>query len=321
MEKVIVTVGPTLFKNGVLRSIHNNRYIYRINGAHGSINDIKENVAIIRNQIPSAQILIDLPGNKVRTKNIIHAIKLNVGTEFSLTSTDINYPDFFKHLTVGNIIWANDSTLKFEVLSVNSTEAKLLSHSSGELKNNKGLHVRGIHANIPFFFEKDLKLIELSKNLSVSHIGLSFVRNIEDINLAKELIGSEIEIIPKVETLSAVENLDEIIKSVDIINVDRGDLSTDVGIEKIYSYQKFIIERVNLYHKKVFLATQFFMNMVEKPVPTIAEINDFHSCIKLGIYGIQLSEETAIGLYPKEVLDVVNNVVDEIKLERMNFAV
>ncbi len=321
MEKVIVTVGPALFKDEMLKRVHNSSYIYRINGAHGSIDDIKNNVLFIRSEIPEAQILIDLPGNKVRTKNINLPIKLQVGTEFTLTNKDVNYSNFFDHLKIGDTIWANDSTLKFEVLSVNSTEVQLLSHSCGDLKTNKGLHVRGIHKNIPFFFEKDLELIQLAKDLFVSHVGLSFVRDIDDINLAKSLIDTEIQIIPKVETLSAVENLDEIIKSVDVINVDRGDLSTDVGIEKIYSYQKFIIERANLYHKKVFLATQFFMNMVEKPVPTIAEINDFHSCIKLGIYGIQLSEETAIGLYPKEVLNVVNNVVSEIKLEKMNFAV
>ncbi len=321
MEKVIVTVGPALFKKGILKNMHSNAYIYRINGAHGSIVDIRNNVLFIRNEVPEAQILIDLPGNKVRTKGINSPIELEVGTKFTLTNYDVNYHKFFEHLKVGNTIWANDSTLKFEVLSVNLTEVQLLSHSSGELKTNKGLHVRGIHKDIPFFFEKDLELIQLAKDLFVSHVGLSFVRDINDINLAKSLIDPEIQIIPKVETLSAVENLDSIIKSVDIINVDRGDLSTDVGIEKIYSYQKFIIERVNLYHKKVFLATQFFMNMVEKPVPTIAEINDFHSCIKLGIYGIQLSEETAIGLYPEKVLEVVNNVVNEIKLERMNFAV
>ncbi len=321
MEKVIVTVGPALFKDEMLKRIHNSSYIYRINGAHGSINDIKNNVLFIRNEITEAQILIDLPGNKVRTKNINIPINLQVGTEFTLTNKDVNYSNFFDHLKIGDTIWANDSTLKFEVLSVNSKEAQLLSHSYGELKTNKGLHVRGIHKDIPFFFEKDLELIQLAKDLFVSHVGLSFVRDINDINLAKSLIDTEIKIIPKVETLSAVENLDEIIKSVDVINVDRGDLSTDVGIEKIYSYQKFIIERANLYHKKVFLATQFFMNMVEKPVPTIAEINDFHSCIKLGIYGIQLSEETAIGLYPEEVLNVVNNVVGEIKLEKMNFAI
>ena len=319
MEKVIVTVGPALFGKGTLSKLHSDAYIYRINGAHGSITDIEQNIRLIRGEIPTANIMVDLPGNKVRTKNIALPIKVNIGETFCLNQEEVNYSNFFKHLNIADIIWANDSTLKFEVVTIGKDKIKLLSHSTGELQNNKGLHVRGIHAEIPFFFEKDLRLIKLAQKQKVDFVSLSFVRNVNDIKYAKEIIGKGINIIPKVETLAATENLDSILQEVDVINVDRGDLSTDVGIDKIYSYQKFIIERANIYHKKVFLATQFFVHMMEKPVPSIAEINDFQNCVKLGIYGIQLSEETSIGLYPKEVLEVVNRVVTNIKSEKLRF--
>ncbi|MFC1918923.1 pyruvate kinase, partial [Chloroflexota bacterium] len=69
---------------------------------------------------------------------------------------------------------------------------------------------------------------------------------------------------------------------------------------KIPAYQKFIIEKANLFNKRVFLSTQFLKNMEEKPVPTIAEINDLYNTFKMGVYGIQLPEETSIGKYPKE---------------------
>lgn len=319
MEKVIVTVGPSLFKKGTLANLHSEAYIYRINGAHGTIEDIEKNIQLIRKEIPNASVMIDLPGNKVRTHNLSEPINVKIGEKFILNNNEVNYSNFFKHLNENDIIWANDSTLKFEVIEIGDEKLELISHSNGELQNNKGLHVRGIHAKIPFLFEKDKKLIELSKMHGIEFISLSFVRNIDDIKNAKQIIGKGIKIIPKVETLAATENLDSILQEVDVINVDRGDLSTEVGIDKIYSYQKFIIERANIYHKKVFLATQFFVHMMDKPIPSIAEINDFQSCVKLGIYGIQLSEETAVGKYPEEVLKVVNRVVTNVKSEKLRF--
>lgn len=319
MEKVIVTVGPSLFEKGVLANLHSEDYIYRINGAHGTIANIEKNIHLIRREIPNASVMIDLPGNKVRTNNLKHPIKVAIGKKFTLKNDEVNYSNFFRHLNNNDIIWANDSTLEFEVVGIEDDKLKLISHSNGELQNNKGLHVRGIHEKIPFLFEKDLNLIELSKKHEIEFISLSFVRNVDDIKYAKQIIGEGIKIIPKVETLAATENLDSILQEVEVINVDRGDLSTEVGIDKIYSYQKFIIERANIYHKKVFLATQFFVHMMNKPVPSIAEINDFQSCVKLGIYGIQLSEETAVGEYPEEVLKVVNRVVTNVKSEKLRF--
>ena len=53
-----------------LAEVHDKRNIYRINGAHGSVEDIENYIIKIREQVPDADILMDLPGNKVRTKKL-----------------------------------------------------------------------------------------------------------------------------------------------------------------------------------------------------------------------------------------------------------
>ena len=68
MQKYILTVGPALGNEVQLREIHNEKNIYRINGAHGSVPDIEKSICNIRGQIPDAEILLDLPGNKVRKR-------------------------------------------------------------------------------------------------------------------------------------------------------------------------------------------------------------------------------------------------------------
>ena len=60
---------------------------------------------------------------------------------------------------------------------------------------------------------------------------------------------------------------------------------------------------------KTFLATQFLKNMEINPIPSIPEIIDLHNTVADGVYGIQLSEETAVGKYPYDCVQVVRNII------------
>jgi pyruvate kinase len=315
MKKVIVTVGPSLLYRTPLHEVHSESYIYRINGAHGGLEEIEGHVRAIRRQVPEADILIDLPGNKVRTRGLETPIAFRRNIRFRLPSQCVNYPCFFKHLTRGTTVWANDSTYEFVVEEADEREITFVSSRDGILANNKGLHVRGIHQGLPFLFEKDKELIQLANTCKVAFVGLSFVRTADDIRLAKCLLSDQVGIISKVETLASIENLTSIFDQVEHILVDRGDLSTEIGLAKVPAYQDFVIGRAHFFNKRVFLATQVLKSMEERPLPTIAEIIDLYNTIKKGIYGIQLSEETAIGKYPKECLQAIRMVLDEINSE------
>jgi pyruvate kinase len=317
MKKIIATVGPSLLHTTPLKEIHNSRNIYRINGAHGTIKDIENYILEIKNQASDAKILMDLPGNKVRTADFEYGfIEIEEDREFSIYFNQFNYPNVYKHLKIGDEVWANDSIFRFTVKDIDTISKKIvfLSHSTGKLLNNKGVHVRGIHKDMPFFFDKDRELIELANRYKLDFVGLSFVRDANDIKIAKELVENS-ELISKVETLSAVNNLDDILKEVEYILIDRGDLSTEIGLSKVPLYQKFIIEKALFYNKKVFLATQFLKSMEYNPLPTIAETIDLYNTLKSGIYGIQMSEETAVGKYPKECLDTITDMLKEIQEE------
>ena len=315
MKKIITTVGPSLLKKTLINEVHHERNIYRINGAHGSIKDIEEYILEIRKQEMHAEILMDLPGNKVRTCNFEKDVEIKKGRLLNLGFDQTNYQDFHSHLNIGDIVWANDSIFKFTVEKIdeNNNIISLMSESDGLLKNNKGMHVRGIHKDIPFLFKKDRELIELANKHNLAYIGLSFVRDASDIKEAKALIDQDIKIISKVETKAAVKNLIEVLNEVEFILVDRGDLSTEIGIEKIPAYQKFINNKATFHNKKVFLATQFLKNMELNPIPTIPEVIDMYNTMQSGIYGIQMSEETAVGEYPKECLQMIENIMEEIE--------
>jgi len=56
------------------------------------------------------------------------------------------------------------------------------------LTDNKGMHIRGLNERLPFLFNKDIQLIELANRHKLAFVGLSFVRNRDDIEEAKGLI-------------------------------------------------------------------------------------------------------------------------------------
>lgn len=316
MKKFILTIGPALLHEVPLKEVHDERNIYRINGAHGSIEDIEGYIQEIRRQIPGAEILMDLPGNKIRTKNLPNGgIKVENEKEFSIPSDCFNYKEFYKYLQPGMTAWANDSIFKFEVISADEYKIKFLSKSDGVLIDNKGVHVRGIHNNIPYLFEKDRQLIELANKWALEYVGLSFVRSPENVKEAKSLLNKRTDIITKIETLDAVENINDILPLTNYILVDRGDLSTDIGVGKIPRYQKFIIDKALFFDVKVFLATQVLKSMEMKPIPTIGEVEALYEIYKSGVYGVQMSEETAVGQFVKNCVDMLHSMEEEVRLE------
>lgn len=318
MKRFILTTGPALLHEVKLNEVHNDRNIYRINGAHGSIDSIEGYIQEIRRQIPDAEILIDLPGNKVRTRNLPKGgIKVEKGVEFSIPTNCFNYLDFYKFLKPGMIAWANDSIFEFEVIKSDEKNICFLSKSDGVLIDNKGVHVRGIHDNIPFLFEKDKQLIDLANKWAVEFVGLSFVRTPDNVREAKSLLSKRSDIITKIETLDAVDNINDILPLTNYILVDRGDLSTDIGVEKIPRYQKYIIDKALLFDVRVFLATQVLKNMETKPIPTIGEIEALYDIFKSGVYGVQMSEETAVGKYVKNCVDTLISMEKEVISERI----
>ncbi|MBX2034414.1 hypothetical protein I9R53_00240, partial [Campylobacter jejuni] len=96
MKKLILTTGPSLGGKINLNQIHQDKFIYRINGAHGDIESIKNTIINLRKQKADIDILIDLPGNKIRTSGISEAIQVEKDKDFSLKIDQFNYKEFYK---------------------------------------------------------------------------------------------------------------------------------------------------------------------------------------------------------------------------------
>jgi pyruvate kinase len=137
---------------------------------------------------------------------------------------------------------------------------------------------------------------------------LSFVRDATDILvLKKELKKNKIksQIVAKIETEQAINNLDSIINQADAVMVARGDLGVEMSLEQVPYYQKLIIQKCLLKRKAVITATQMLQSMIANPFPTRAEVSDIANAVYDYTDAIMLSGETATGKFPDEAVQIM----------------
>ena len=159
---------------------------------------------------------------------------------------------------------------------------------------------------------QDAKDIEFGIEHGVDYIALSFVRNKNDILKATELIKPKLpdcKIVAKIENRQAINNIDSIIKAADGIMIARGDMGISLPIYQVPIIQKKIIKKCNSAKKFVITATQMLEHMTEHSRPTRAEVTDVANAIIDGTDFVMLSAETAIGKFPFESVNMMNEII------------
>lgn len=330
MTKIVATLGPAtaskemikkLFKAGVT--------MFRINSSHGDVEFHCQNLKYIR-EIEQEEhclipVLLDLQGPKIRIGNIGNPIELKKGEILKFrhqeTITDdilpVDYKGMANDVTIGEMILIDDGKIQLTVKKVEDGIIYAEVLTDGLLKPRKGINIPGSTGSIEVLTERDLKFVKFAVDENIDYLGLSFVREADDVIKLKEILKGygreDIKIISKIEKPQAVDNIDKIIDVSDGIMVARGDLGIEISTEKVPIVQKTIIRKANVKRKVVIVATQMLESMIENPIPTRAETSDVANAILDGTDAIMLSGETAAGAYPVEAVEMMKKIADTVE--------
>ena len=124
----------------------------------------------------------------------------------------ITYPSFPQDVQANEIILLDDGKIQMRVIETNRQDTVVceIVHG-GILTSRKGVNLPNTKVSIPSLTEEDLINLKFVLQFDVEWIGLSFVRNAQDIIELKHIIsqsGSSARVIAKVEKPEAIENID-----------------------------------------------------------------------------------------------------------------
>ena len=326
--KIICSIGPASRKYDTMKSmIENGMNVARINFSHADLVEKKETVELVKKLNKELKtnvgILYDTKGPDFRT-GIVENESINlkegktirivkddiVGTEEAIT---VNYRDALDAINIDDIILLEDGLMKLLVVDKDNKGLTCSIIVGGILGSRKGINVPGVNLNMPFISEQDKEDIIYACRHDGDFLALSFVSSKEDILAVKDILDSEqsnMQIISKVESNTALANIDEIIEYSDGIMVARGDLGVEVPMKELPIIQKKIIEKCRKAGKFCIVATEMLASMYKNARPTRAEVTDIANAVLDGTDAVMLSGETTTGKYPIDAVRYMAEIVE-----------
>ena len=219
----------------------------------------------------------------------------------------------------------DDGFYKLTVESIENDGVTCRIINGGTIKSRRGVCIPGIKLDVPYVSEADREDIKYACDMDGDYLAISFVNSADDVNevrnLCREFGKPDMIIISKVETQYAMDHLQEIVEASDYIMIARGDLGIETGLENLPLYQQMMIDTCHANGTGVIMATQTMTSMKHNIRPTNAEVTDVSNAILAGCDAIMTSDETTMGEYPVETIQMMASICHNVeKITKYNLS-
>lgn len=323
--KIIATLGPSTDSyEAVLDLIKAGANGLRLNFSHGTHEEHGRRIKWVRKASKElgkpVAIIQDLQGPKVRVgdfEGIINVqagqtLAFKYGADYAKTGHIPMQYDLAKKVKRGERLYLYDGKIHTTVSSVKDGVVYTHAENDGILIKRKGMNLPDTDFGGDIITKKDREDMVYGSTQDIDYVAMSFVQTADDIvNIRRILknLGSNVQVIAKIETNAAVENIESIVHEVDAVMVARGDLAVETPAESVPIVQRQIIGLGLRYAKPTIVATQMLLSMTEMPDPTRAEVSDVATAVLVGADCLMLSDETASGRYPIEAVKTMKRVI------------
>jgi pyruvate kinase len=327
--KIISSIGPASNNYETFKKIvHAGMNVARVNFSHATMEERKivEDLVKKINEEENANIglLFDTKGPEFRSGEVENGeIELVAGETIRIVKNtvignkerfSVNHPQAIADLKIGDSVLLVNGLIKTEVVSVEDDGVTVKILNGGVLGNHKSMAAPGVKLEIPFISDIDREDITYACHHNGDYLALSFVSSRDDVLEARELLKEnnrgDMQIISKIESVTGIENLDEIIEVSDGIMVARGDLGVEVPMEMLPIYQRMIVNKCREAGKICVIATEMLVSMKKSIRPTRAEVSDVANAVFNGTDAVMLSDETTIGSYPIDTVKTMANICE-----------
>lgn len=326
--KIICSIGPSSYDPDVMKEmVLNGMDVARINFSHATIEE-REKVVFSVKEVRRATgknvaILYDTKGPEFRcgmmengSINLVEGKTIRVVKEDCLGNDkrfSVNHASAIESLNVGNVVLLENGLMKIEVISkeIDGVTCKII--VGGTLGNKKSLSAPGVKLDIPFVSDIDKEDIIYAVEHEADFIALSFVSTKEDVLEVRDILkeyNSNVLLISKIESMTGIENIKEILEVSDGVMVARGDLGVEAPMEELPFLQKLIIDEARRQGKIAIVATEMLESMKKNMRPTRAEVSDIATAVLNGTDAVMLSGETTTGKYPKEAVKYMGDICE-----------
>ncbi|MBV9192502.1 MAG: pyruvate kinase [Solirubrobacterales bacterium] len=324
--KIVATIGPASREPETLvRMVAAGLDVARLNFSHGNRELHAENAERVRAAAArvgrQVAILQDLPGPKLRIGALRDDIvELKPGEKLVLqcgSTADgdgrrmsVSWDGLAGCVDPDDIVYLADGAIRLRVTGVRQgdCEVETAVEVGGTVASRQGLNIPGSTRGLSAVPEQDLDMLKFGESIGVDLVALSFVRTAEDISSVRR--HTRLPLIAKIEKPQAVEVADEIIRAADCVMVARGDLGIELPIEDVPMAQKRLLRIAGRLARPSITATQMLDSMVNSSRPTRAEVADVANAILDGTDAVMLSQETAIGQYPVQAIEMMAAVAE-----------
>lgn len=321
-HKILVTLGPSSMQQDIINQMEKeNVYLFRINLSH-TPSELIEDVVREAQSYTRVPVCIDSEGAQIRNHPMVNGEALLrksdvVKIHFDGVLGDSNNISFSpnyvaKQLRIDDELRIDFSSACIKVFERNKDHCLARVIVEGKVGSNKATDLNR-ELEMEAITPKDRKAIAIGQKMGIKNYALSFAGSKEGVKLLRELAGTDINVIAKIECKKGLCNLDDILQVSDEILIDRGDLSRQVDLTKIPFFQKRIISMARSKRVPVNVATNLLESMIISKAPTRAEVNDIVSTLLDGANGLVLAAETAIGRYPVDAVRIVRQLISHVE--------
>lgn len=310
------TLGPTCCEPVILKKMFDAGMTgIRLNLSHSSLEGshawIHHYFEAAKQTEGKKQLMIDLIGPELRIGYLEGEMGLPTGAHVILGHGGISVPkEIFPYIRREQEILLDDGKIKLiaeRKISPQSWRCRII--CGGVLTAHKSIALPGCSINNPTLTQSDINNLSLAKQYHVTDVMLPFVRNKEDLIILREALRQnhceDIRIFAKIENMTGVEHLEELLPYCDYIVIARGDLGNAMPLYKLPSIQAYIAQICRENNKKFMVVTQMLDSMIRNPYPTRAEVNDIYNAVQQGSSALMLTGETAHGRYPVEAMKML----------------